>query len=85
MAVQCCGEHLYTEEEVRMHNEKEHSVTDRRAVPLTVAGNDGLRRVVGRVMTDKDYRPEEILIDDPEVVKVLTTRVGEGSFQIKVE
>ena len=57
---------------------------DTRAVPLTVASTDGLRRAVGRVITDKDYHPIEILIDDPETVKALATRVEEGSFQIKV-
>lgn len=57
---------------------------DTRAVPLTVASTDGLRRVVGRVITDKNYNPIEILIDDSEAVKELAGRFDEGSFQIKV-
>lgn len=55
-----------------------------RAVPLTVAGNDGLRRVVGRVLTDRDHVPLDIFIDDPEIVKLLAVRIEEGSFQINV-
>lgn len=58
---------------------------DRRAVSLTVASTDGLRRVVGRVMVDsRKGTPLEILIDDPETVKQIAGKVVEGSFQIKV-
>jgi hypothetical protein len=59
-------------------------VPDTRAVPLTVASTDGLRRAVGRVITDKNYNPIEILIDDPDTVKAVAGSFGEGSFQIKV-
>lgn len=58
---------------------------DTRGVPLTVAGTDGLRRVVGRVITDRNYNPIDILIDDPEYVRKIATRLEEGSFQINVE
>lgn len=55
---------------------------DTRGVPLTVAGNDGLRRVVGRVITDKDYNPRDLLIDDAEFLKKVLKKVEEGSFHL---
>jgi hypothetical protein len=59
-------------------------VGDTRGVPLTVAGNDGLRRVVGRVITDKDYNPRDLLIDDPETLRKVLKKVEEGSFHLEM-
>lgn len=60
----------------------EDKVGDTRAVPLTVAGNDGLRRVVGRVITDKDYVPRDAFIDDQEFLKKVLKQIEEGSFRL---
>ncbi len=79
MAIQCCGEHLHTQAEVIEHDAKEHVVGDRRAVPLTVAGAGKTRRVAGRVLTEKGV-PVEIMLDDPEVVQAVLSKIEEGSY-----
>jgi hypothetical protein len=57
---------------------------DTRAWPLTVAGTDDLRRVVGRVLVNRQGEVIEIVIDDPHITHDVTTVFKEGSYQIEV-
>ena len=57
---------------------------DTRAWPLTVAGSDDLRRVVGRVLVNRRGEVVEIVIDDPSVSHEITTVFKDGSYQIEV-
>jgi hypothetical protein len=57
---------------------------DTRAWPLTVAGTDDLRRVVGRVLVDRRGKVVEIVIDDPHIAHDVTTVFKDGSYQIEV-